>query len=222
MGHGIFYAQAPEIHFSREKYEPANYEQFENGKSLPESIKPQVLTALSFYPELKDVRIVFRFRETKTPLTSRPQLWSVLKKKKNRTYVITISTSSKETLSLILFHNLPYNAQIGVIGHELGHVVHYNQLSSMQIIGLGFKLLGSDATDAFEYNTDLTTINHGLGYQLLAWSTYVREALHIDEWGGATNSKDNTSTILEKERYMNPRTIQKYINESSLYKMNKG
>jgi hypothetical protein len=53
-------------------------------------------------------------------------------------------------------------------------------------------------------------IEHGLGYQLLAWSVQVREKLQVKEW-------KNVSAKSSSERYMNPETIEKYIKESKKY-----
>lgn len=209
-------AQTPVVNFEEQDIQVSDLEKFQINKKIPESIKKQVLIALSYYPELKDLNIIFRIKKTKTPLTSRPRFFDVFKKKKNRTYVITISSSSNKALTPILFDNLPFNAQIGVIGHELAHIVEYNTKSSLEIVGLLFKLMKPSFVDSFEFNTDKRAITQGLGYQLLDWSKYVREALSITEWKGASNlSNDNPST--EGQRYMNPETIKKYIEASEIY-----
>lgn len=178
---------------------------------------PQVLTALSFYPELRNVRIKFRVRKRKTPLTSRPRILSVFRKKKNRNYVITISNATTDRLTPILLSNLPYNAQIGVLGHELAHISHYNTQNTFQLIGLSLGMLRSTYVDEFEWNTDKSTIEHGLGYQLYDWSSYVRNALNIREWLGASQDVLDADLLKPKERYMNPKTILKHIQSNEQY-----
>lgn len=186
-------------------------------KKIPEALKEQAIVALSHYPELHDVKIEFRLRKGITPLSSRPQIISVLKARKNRTYIITISTKSNKRFSPILFHNLPKDAQIGVLGHELGHVVTYLSKNNIQLMVLPFKLMNTKYTDCFEFNTDLIAIQHGLGRELYAWSSFVRQALDIEEWRGASKGQQTGSPVVNNERYMNPETIQKYMDSIPIY-----
>lgn len=210
-------AQVPKKQFIKKKFDSILYSKFETNKRIPFEIRAQVLTALSFYPELKDAKITFRFRKRRTPLSSRPRLLGIFKKAKNRNYVITISTKSNASLVLILFNNVPYNAQIGVLGHELGHISEYQEMKMWQLGGLIFKMFNSKHIDKFEYNTDLISIKHGLGYQLFDWSTYVRAALGIPEWRGASDDYSSDGNVEPKQRYMNPETIKSYILSNDIY-----
>lgn len=210
-------AQAPQTVFTFEEYDAVYYEQFGNNKRIPDKIRPQVLTALSFYPELKNTRIVFRLKKRKTPLTSRPRISSAFLPKGIRSYVITLSTETESFLAPILFSELPYNAQIGVLGHEIAHIAEYKTKTSFQLIGLGFKIGNPQFEDRFEFNTDKRAIEHGLGHQLLDWSRFVRTALNIVEWKGASINLDEGNKPEAQERYMNPETIQNYIAQYSIY-----
>ena len=212
-------AQTPKKQFNESDFDLIFYSQFETSKIIPNNIKPQVLIALSFYPELKDVDITFRFRKRVTPLASRPKILSTFKRKGKRAYVITISTKSNERLTPILFCNLPFNAQIGVLGHELGHITEYKNKNSIQLLSIAISLLNSKYTNHFEFNTDLICINHGLGFQLYDWSRYVRRTLKIMEWKGASNLSNNEEDSFN-QRYMNPQTIKKNIGLNILYKDN--
>lgn len=98
------------------------------------------------------------------------------------------------------------------MGHEIDHIVEYNQKSNLQIVGLIFKMLNSNYVNGFEFNTDRITIKHGLGYQLYDWSSYVRKVLNIKEWKGTSNTSSTN------QRYMNPETIEKEIKKYSTYK----
>ena len=199
-----------------ESFDATFYKQFELNKTIPESIRPQALLALSHYPDLKEVRIVFRLKKRTTPLTSRPKLLSTFQHREKRIYVITISTKTREFLNPILFENLPFNAQVGVLGHELGHIFEYRSKSSIELLGLGFSLANRKFVDQFEFNTDKIAIAHGLGYQLLDWSAYVRTVLDIREWRGAAEVSENNQSRLD-QRYMNPATIKTYINANPNY-----
>ncbi len=210
------YSQIPNRQFDEDSFDSTQYSQYQNQKKIPDEITPQVLIAMSFYPELSDTKIIFRYRKRKTPLASRPRIRSTFRKKENRTYVITISTKSNTKLTPILFSNLPFNAQIGVLGHELGHITGYKNKNTWQLLGLYLRLLNAEHVNEFEFNTDHTTIAHGLGYQLYDWSQYVRQALDIPEWRGASDANYNKKTNMD-QRYMNPLTVQSHIRSNDIY-----
>jgi hypothetical protein len=182
-------------------------------KTIPERYEKQILIALSFFPELQQCKIIFRVKHSHTPLSSRPTLTSVLKSASRRTYLITISDTTEAFLTPILFKNMPFNAQVGVIGHELSHAIDFSQKNTFGLIRIGLGNLSQKFLDRFEYRTDSICIAHGLGYQLLAWSEYVRKALINENWNGA----DNIHNIMKRERYMNPGTIQKRMAASAIY-----
>ena len=176
-------------------------------KRINARFRMQIQGALLFYPELKNSRIKFRIRNVKSPLAARPTFWAIFQKPENRTYLITISRKTSERFTPILLKNLSFNAQVGVLGHELSHISFYNKQKGAYFIKLLFMQLNTKAMDNFENDTDKRCIAHGLGYQLLAWSTEVREKLHIKTWKGV----DNNGT-LARERYMSPTSILKEIN----------
>lgn len=183
-------------------------------KVIPKEIHSATLLALSYYPELVGHKIAFRFRNKITPLSSRPCLFSLFVQREKRTYIITISRKTTKQISPILFANLPFNAQVGVIGHELAHIIEFSQKSSWQLVTLFFKNLKSSNTDRFEFNTDRVCIEHGLGYQLYDWSAFVRVALQIREWKGVTFDGD---TAQVNQRYMNPPTIHRFMQKNGMY-----
>ena len=183
-------------------------------KKIPQIYSKQICIALAYFPELLNVSIEFRVKHTYTPLQSRPSLLSIVKINPRRKYIITISDSSNKKLAPILFKNLPFNAQVGVIGHELSHIADFNSKSTFELLRIGLGNLSQKFLDRFEFRTDSICIAHGLGYQLLSWSIYVRNALHQQNWEGADNIND---PVMERERYMNPGTIRKRINASALY-----
>ncbi len=166
----------------------------------------QIKAALLFYPELKDRHIRFRVKKAKIPLTSRPRISGIFQKAKNRRYLITISSQSMARLEPILLKNLSFNAQVGVLGHEISHVADYNSRNGLFFIKLVASYVSKKALDRFENNTDRRCIEHGLGYQLLAWSTEVRQNLKIEQWNGA-----KSDDMFKGERYMSPAAILSLI-----------
>lgn len=62
--------------------------------------------------------------------------------------------------------------------------------------------------DNFEYNTDYICINHGMGYQLLAWS--IDTSILIE--------KGTMKLPFKNDIYMFPATNKNFIKKSSIYK----
>ncbi|MFN0204056.1 MAG: hypothetical protein ACKVTZ_21235 [Bacteroidia bacterium] len=190
---------------------PAFVEQHFKAEDYPNikidsSFSVQIKAALLFYPELKDRHILFRVKKATIPLTSRPRLMSIFQKPKNRRYIITISSKTMDRLEPILLKNLSFNAQVGVLGHEISHVADYNSRNTWFFIKLGASFVSKKAIDRFENNTDRRCIKHGLGYQLLAWSTEVRQKLKIEQWNGVKSEE-----MFKGERYMSPESILRLI-----------
>jgi hypothetical protein len=98
----------------------------------------------------------------------------------------------------------------------LGHVADFKQRSFLSLMSSGIgHLFSSRYIDRFEFRTDSICIAHGLGYQLLAWSTFIRSTMHTKNWQGADNIDKRP---MMHERYMNPSTIEKYMSEMPIYK----
>jgi len=182
-------------------------------KLLPKDFEKQTLIVLSYFPELKNVKIKFRIRNKTTPLSTRPSFAGMFRSAKKRTYIITISKKSISYLDTILLKHLNYNAQIGVLGHELSHVSDFINKGFGSMCRLAIGHCSKKYVDRFEFNTDMICINHGLGYQLLAWSINVRENLKSSKWFGAGTLPPDAAT----ERYMNPSTITKLLKSKELY-----
>jgi len=215
----VLSAQAPVKSFNEKELEQAGLQKLEKefgkSKQIPAEYRIQILTALRYYPELKNAPIRFKIESSCcAPLTTTPKLTSIFKRKHKRSFVITIRNLRNKELQPILFKNLDFNAQIGVIGHELGHVTDFNRQSSLRLIVNGIRHISPKYIDQFEYSTDSICIAHGLGHQLLSWSVYVRKSLYRKNWLGAGDADETTSS---RERYMNPSTIRKRIAGDPIY-----
>ena len=181
-------------------------------KEIPEQFKKPILTALSYFPELKEVHIIFRIRKHYTPLTTKPNFLGVFAPKDHRTYIVTISNETSDTLTRLLFQNLSFEEQVGIMGHELSHVVDFNSKNFIQSVAGGAGHVSRKYLDKMEFNTDRICIEHGLGKYLEAYSMHVRQSMHVHNWRGVdfVNEKNETH-----ERYMNPDTIEKYMDNAA-------
>jgi hypothetical protein len=187
---------------------------FGNKKKYPPQFEKQILIALSYYPELKNTAILFRIRTRHTGLNTRATWPGVFESPFKRHFVISISDSSENMLMPLMFKNLSFNAQVGVMGHELAHATDFLRMTTKQIIAHAVKNVSAKYIDGFEYNTDAICIAHGLGYQLLEYSVYVRKKMNREYWRGS----DFAHHPMDIERYMNPGTILERINQNSIYR----
>lgn len=183
-------------------------------KKIPPEYEKQILIALSYFPELVNTEIEFRFKHTNTSFSTRPSIVSVLRRSSRRKYIITISDSSKERLVPLQLKNLDFNSQIGVLGHELTHAADFTNKNSLGLLRVAFGNLSNKFLGRFERYTDSLCIAHGLGYQLLAWSSFIRTTMHRENWTGSVNIDKGPMLI---EKYMNPPTIKKQIENNLLY-----
>lgn len=175
-----------------------------SNKSIPKEFEKQILTALSYYPELKDLHIEFIRSNIKTTMACRPTTAS-LTKRYNREYIITIDNDDEG--QGITLGEVPYNAQIGVIGHELGHILDYENRSSVNIAGLGVDYATGHYPPDFEKGVDKLAIKRGLGWQLLDWSDFV-----LNKSKASKEYKD-----FKRKTYLTPEEIKKQIEQNEIY-----
>lgn len=175
-------------------------------KTVPDDLKTAFYTALNYYPEFKNVTIIVKRKDIKTTMQCRPRLDYFLHSKKKRTYIIFVDDEKADNNG-VLFDELPFNAQVGVFGHELAHVLDYNTKSSLSIVALGIKYLNSDSRENIEHQVDSLAIAKGLGYQINDFSKYVFEESNVS----------SEYLNYKKRFYFQPRQIAKIIAQTPLY-----
>jgi len=212
------YSQIPRKTFIKDSFTEEHFnelkKEFGNKKQYPPQFEKQILLALSFYPELKNTPILFRIRIRHTALNTRATWAGVFESPGKRYFVITISDSSEAMLMPFIFKNVSFNSQVGVMGHELAHVSDFLKMTTGQIILHAIKSVSAKYIDRFEYNTDAICIAHGLGYQLLEYSSHVRQKMNREYWRGS----DFAHHPMDIERYMNPPTILERIIQDPVYR----
>ena len=143
------------------------FEEYGQLKVLPQGYELQALLALSRYPELKDVKITFEFVPISAPLESNFDTPTLLRRGELRTYRILISNDTTTIFKNALFDKMPFDAQVAMLTHELGHTLYYHQLNLFQIGRWGINYLASkDFQRTHESDTDRMVIYRGLGWQL--------------------------------------------------------
>jgi hypothetical protein len=147
--------------------------------SFPKEYEGACLIALSYYPELKDENIKFIYGKGAYSMAARPAAKSLFRNRKNREYLIFINTQSKN--KGLLLPEVELNAQVGIIGHELAHILYYTGKSSFRIMLDGLGYLNKSYRAKFEKDTDKETINRGLGRQLLDFSSCTHNSSAVPE-----------------------------------------
>ena len=151
---------------------------------IPNSIKDEVTTALSYYPELKDTKIEFKFKKNikKSTMQARPTFDSFFKSKKNRTYLILISEKFKITGKEFSTRDIPKDIFIGWIGHELGHIMDYESRSKPNLLWFGMKYLFSDNhIVAAERAADSFAVAHNMEHYILKTKDFILNNAAISE-----------------------------------------
>ena len=179
-------------------------EKYGNNKIFVDEFIEPALIALSYYPELKDVNIKFKYSKETTTMAARPAPLSLLSPE--RRYIILIN--ARRDFEGILLEDVPFNAQIGIIGHELAHIADYNNHNVWGIAGIYFRYLDNTRRALFEKEIDKATIERGLGWQLYDWAAY---SILTD------NGSSDDYRVFKQETYMHPERIEQVISYISKY-----
>ncbi len=151
---------------------------------IPDSIKEEALTALSYYPELEQTRIEFKFKKNikKSIMQAQPSFLSLFKSKENRSYKILISENFEVEGEKFNTKDIPENVMIGWLGHELGHVMDYRNRNSFDLIWFGIKyLLSDDSIRTAERAADSYAINKNMDAYILATKNFILNNTSLSE-----------------------------------------
>jgi len=162
-------------------------------KELPLNYELASLVALSYYPELANTKIKFVTKKLNSTMAARPSGLNFLRRKGKRQYKILLNNVNPQ----VPLDSASFNARVGVIGHEFGHVADYQSKSVIKLIFNAFGYASKKYRAKFERATDQRTIDHGLFWQCYDFSVYV------------FSHKKSDAAYLEYKRkiYMTPEEI---------------
>ncbi|MDX1365370.1 hypothetical protein [Arenibacter latericius] len=173
---------------------------------VPQSIKNEVATALTYYPELADTPITVKFKKNikKSTMMAQPKFWSLFGSRKKRKYVILISEKFKISGKEFHTKSIDPNIMIGWLGHELGHIIDYKNRSSLNLFWFGIKyfLSGSYIKEA-ERAADTYAVSHGMGDYILDTKNFILDHADIEQ-----DYKDRI-----KKYYLSPEEIMILVAE---------
>lgn len=138
-------------------------------KNVPEELQKQFTIICQAFPELRNENISLRFQSISMTMQARPNIWTVLGGQ--REYFIFINTQRHR--NGLLLEDIPFNAQIGIIAHELCHIIDYHFKSNWEIIKTGLWYFKKRNQENYEKAIDYLVIKKGLGHQLKDWSHFV-------------------------------------------------
>lgn len=142
----------------------------------PEGIMEEAEKALSFYPELYNTEVEFKFNDMvrKNFMQAQPKWKSMLQSKKNRSFIVLISKKFKVEHKVFTVDEIPKDVLVGWLGHELGHVMDYRDRSTIGMIIFGIKYLYSKShLKEVERAADDYAVQHGMGNYILKTKNFI-------------------------------------------------
>lgn len=153
-------------------------------KEIPKVIEEPVLTALSHFPELKEAAIHFVFTnklETSI-MAARPTIGSLFKKRENRSYKVLINPAFKLDYGMETINQIPDSVMIGWLGHELGHIMDYEQKNGWRLIGMGISYwMSKNYVRRAERVADSFAVDHGMGSYLVAKKSFILDHTELPQ-----------------------------------------
>lgn len=132
-----------------------------------------------------------------------PRGGNIFRKHKNRKYTILINNKVNSNRAPLI-SEVPHAARIGVIGHELAHIVDYKTKSNFRLMyeGLAY-YFNNSFKRKLEHKIDRIAIYRGLGEGIIAFRIY------IDNESKATEKYK----LFKQKIYLSSTDIERIINE---------
>jgi hypothetical protein len=152
--------------------------------TYPELIKKEAKLALSYFPQLENTKITFKFKSDikKSTMQAQPDFKSLLRSKSKRKYYILISEKFKISGEEFKTVDVPSDVMTGWLGHELGHLLDYQNRSSFNLIwfGIRYLYLEKHIVEA-ERAADTFAVNQGMEEYILETKNFILNHADIDE-----------------------------------------
>ena len=137
---------------------------------------------LAYYPGLSSAAIRLEMRKSSGPPTmlARPAFMGLFGPGKARSYLIRIAPVIRLGKAWKATSDLPPDVLKGWIGHELGHIVDYQDRSSLGLVLFGIRYLLDPAfIRAAEWRADHFAVSRGLHAYILRTKRYILEEADI-------------------------------------------
>ena len=142
-----------------------------------DAYRDKILAALSFYPELRGVRIRLVRKPLRTSMAARPLRFSA--RRHRRTYALLVDDTQYANKPAD-FRRASYSAQVGCFIHELGHISYYERHSGNRIVRDGIAYVTNQRfKNEFERTADRFAIRNGGGYYVYLYRTFTFEEANL-------------------------------------------
>ena len=179
---------------------------YNDNKIIPVEILEEAKVALSFFPELKDVRIEFKYKDNidDSFMQAQPDFSDALRRKSKRSYNIYISDRFLIKDDKVSLEDVPSDVLIGWLAHELGHVMDYRDRTAMGMVIFGLNYITSDKflVEA-ERMADVYAVNNGMSEYILATKNFI-----LNHAGFTDEYKRKIATL-----YLSPDEILALVDE---------
>lgn len=179
---------------------------YKENKIIPESILNEAKIVLSYYPELEDVEIEFKFKQDikKSFMQAQPKISNLFKGKKNRSYYVFMSNKFLIEDEEFSMADVPSEVLIGWLGHELGHIMDYRHKSALGLVIFGARYITSENyIKEAERAADTYAVNSGMGDYILATKDFILNHSHLSD-----SYKERIARL-----YLSPEEILVLVNE---------
>ncbi|GJM60849.1 hypothetical protein [Persicobacter diffluens] len=149
-------------------------EQMLGNKIIPEEILDIVEEVMPQYPELWDTPIEFKFTSIKgMTMCAQPKASVLYRSTDKRGYVIKMSNNA-DPLNGMVVAEAPREVLVGLIAHELGHIMDYQHKSKLSMLrfGIGY-VCSKNFMRKAEYAADSFAVSKGYAAHVTAIKNYV-------------------------------------------------
>ncbi len=150
----------------------------------PKIIENEVLKTMTYFPNLKNVSIEFKFKPDikRSTMQAQPRFSKILSPRHNREYIIFIKKHFKLGDIDKPIEELPKDVIIGWLGHELGHVMDYERMSNFKLVLFGINYLtSSKAIVKAERQADSFAIKQGMKDYIIKTKNFILNHADISE-----------------------------------------
>tara|TARA_R110002049_G_scaffold90303_5_gene226521 strand:- start:1829 stop:2473 length:645 start_codon:yes stop_codon:yes gene_type:complete len=175
---------------------------------FPDSIAIEAGKALSFYPELSDVSITFKFKSNikKSTMQAQPNFGSFFRTRNKRSYVILISKKIKIENKVFKTKDIPSNVMTGWLGHELGHIMDYQSKNNLELLWFGIAyLMSENHIIKAERAADTFAVSHGMADYILETKNFILNHAEIND----------SYKLRIKKYYLSPEEIMELVQLNS-------
>lgn len=168
-------------------------------KKYPNELKNEIEKALSYYPDLEETHIFFRWERfaRRSFMLAQPIVPTIFGRKENRHYQIIMKKRFFVKNKQFANGRLPFDVIVGWLGHELGHILDYRDRSTWNLMWFGILYYFSDSfIKKAEITADKNAAEHGLISELT-------EAMHL-----SNNTAYFPQSYIDKLRHLYPSIAQ--------------